>query len=111
MCIRDSFNGDYQVGDFYEVVWPKMRATPYFAATFGTEYLRSIHLFNGEVRADNNTVLAAPASDFEVDFFEGTLFYLSNDSLYIKDILADSVRTKFLLGGYLDGSFHQYAKE
>lgn len=106
-----TFNGDFEVGTFYEVLWQKMRATPYFAATFGTEYLRSIHLRGSEVRADNNVVLATNATDFEADFFEGTLFYLSNDSLYVKDILSDANREGFLLNGKLRGAFHQYAKE
>ena len=105
------YNGDFQVGDNYEVLWQKWRATPYFATRFGNEYLHSIYLRDSTIKRDNNDLIVSNASDFEVDFFASKLFYILNNQLYIRTIASDSILGSYFLEGELRGAFHQYAKE
>jgi hypothetical protein len=107
---RVSFNG-MEVGDLFETNYSRLRTTPYFAATFGTEYLRSLQMVQGRLESDQAYEFARNVSDFEADFFEGWLYYRSNDTLFVKHIAQDSIHHALPYSRSLEAAFHQYADE
>lgn len=62
--------------------------TPYSVQTYGSEYLSDILTFNG---AFVTPQITDSVSHFEVDFFEGKLFYQWQDSLTTYDLNADTI--------------------
>ncbi len=105
-------NGDGLVGgDSYVVQFQKYRPTPYFAARFGREYLRDLSLINGKIVSDNAVTMADSTTDFEVDFFEGTLFYLRDGHLVARNMASDSLLDSLTFQGSLVKAMHQYAEE
>ncbi len=103
-------NGDGLVREF-PTSYSKMRFTPYFAVRFGAEYVHDLQLRGGKILTETAETLADSTSDFEVDFFEGTLFYLRFGHFVVRDIASGERSDSLPFQGILRKAMHQYANE
>lgn len=103
-------NGDGLVREF-PTTYTKSRLTPYFAVRFGSEYVHDLQLKAGKVLTDDAVTLADSTSDFEVDFFEGTLFYIRSGHFVVRDIATGQREDSLPFAGRLLKAMHQYADE
>lgn len=103
-------NGDGLVREF-PTTYTKTRLTPYFAVRFGAEYVHDLQLKAGKILTDNAVALTDSTTDFEVDFFEGTLFYIRNGHFVVRDIATGQRADSLPFQGFLHKAMHQYADE
>ncbi|MFN8394736.1 MAG: hypothetical protein U0176_08710 [Bacteroidia bacterium] len=104
-------NADVIIGGRFPVYYSDLRATPYFAARFGTEYLMDLSLLNGNLIDETGTILADTITGFDADFFEGTVFYSRGADLVLRRLKDLSLVDSLPFQGALVRSFHQYAAE
>lgn len=104
-------NADVIIGGKFAVYYYNLRATPYFTARFGTEYLMDLSMLNGNLIDESGTVLADSIAGFDADFFEGTVFYSRGADLVIRRLQDLSLVDSLPFQGKLIRSFHQYAAE
>jgi hypothetical protein len=104
-------NGDYLVAPPTPTRFSKIRLSPYFSKSFGSEFRGDIGLDGVEIVHRAGEVLVDSADNFEVDFFEGTLFYTIRSTLFRFDLRERSLKDSFSFGGVLHNSFHQYSTE
>lgn len=83
-------NGDFLSRENIDVSWIRKRSSPYFSSRFGSEFLGEVFLREDSTISANG-VSGIDADAFEMDFFESVLQYTHNDSLFLRDLQADSL--------------------
>ena len=89
--------------------YTKKRYSPYSSKPFGKEYLNAVYFFKGKcslVSSVQNMV------DFEMNFFESTLFYLKSSKLYLYKVTQkQSIELGTFSGSFLKSYFYLDFKE
>ena len=96
---------------FWNAAFRKIRYTPYFDPRFGTEYLQDLRLRDSIVETAQGQAFTNRAENFEVDFFEGQLFYTDAGMLYRFDLNSMELVDSVSFSGEMRRAFFQYGGE